>query len=131
MHFLTLRLSLIAEALNFHPDMVWVHPDQCTESLPALHPCSQVVSSHGSSLVVVYQPPTAAYTQFVSEFLDFLSSFAASTDKVIIVGDFKIHMDEDTDSVKTAFISLLCFSHLVNEPSTAIITPWIWFSAMD
>ncbi|XP_028272704.1 uncharacterized protein LOC114443000 [Parambassis ranga] len=83
--------------------------------------------SHGSwkksefvLLVVVYRPPAAAYSEFLLEFSDFLSSLVLSTDKVIIVGDFNIHMDVDSDSLKIAFNSLLDsvgFSQLVNEPT--------------
>lgn len=43
-----------------------------------------------------------------------------STDKVIIVGDFNIHVDDDTDSLKTAFNSLLDsmgFCQLLKEPT--------------
>ena len=36
-----------------------------------------------------------------------VSGLVLSSDKVIIVGDFNIHMDVDSDSLKLAFISLL------------------------
>ena len=58
-------------------------------------------------LVVIYRPPAAAYTQFVFEFSDRLSSLVVSSDKVIIVGNFNIHMDDDTESLNMAFNSLL------------------------
>lgn len=48
-----------------------------------------------------------AYMQFLPEFSDLLSSLLVSTDKFIIVGDFNIHMDDDTDSLKMVFNSLL------------------------
>ena len=57
--------------------------------------------------MVVYRPPAGAYLEFLSEFSDFLSGLLISTDKVIIVGDFNIHMDVDSDSLKLAFNSLL------------------------
>ena len=39
--------------------------------------------------VVVYRPP-GPYSEFLSEFSEFLSQLALSTDKVIVVGDFKL-----------------------------------------
>ncbi|XP_061567232.1 uncharacterized protein LOC133421597 [Cololabis saira] len=58
-------------------------------------------------LVVVYRPPAGAYLEFLSEFSDFLSGLLISTDKFIIVGDFNIHMDVESDNLKLAFDSLL------------------------
>ncbi|XP_061590906.1 uncharacterized protein LOC133456448 [Cololabis saira] len=58
-------------------------------------------------LVVVYRPPAGAYLEFLSEFSDFLSGLLISTDKFIIVGDFNIHMDVESDNLKLAFNSLL------------------------
>ena len=60
--------------------------------------------------MVMNRPPADAYVEFLSEFSDFLSGFVLSSViivKVIIVGDFNIHMDVDSDSPKLAFISLL------------------------
>ena len=69
--------------------------------------------------VIVYRPP-GPYSEFLSEFSEFLSGLVLSTDKVIIVGDFNIHVDVDDDSLSTAFISLLDsigFSQSVNKPT--------------
>ena len=68
---------------------------------------------------IVYRPP-GPYSEFLSEFSEFLSNLVLSTDKVIIVGDFNIHVDVDVDSLSTAFISLLDsigFSQSVNKPT--------------
>ncbi|XP_059195659.1 uncharacterized protein LOC131976578, partial [Centropristis striata] len=56
--------------------------------------------------VIVYRPP-GPYSEVLSQFSEFLSSLVLITDKVIIVGDFNIHVDVDNDSLSTAFISLL------------------------
>ena len=51
--------------------------------------------------MVVYWPP--AYFEFLSEFSDFRCGFVLSSDKVIIVGNFNIHMDVDSDSLSLYF----------------------------
>ena len=51
---------------------------------------------------------------------NFYLSLVLSSDKVIIEGDFNIHVDVDNDSFSTAFISLLDsigFSQSVNKPT--------------
>ncbi|MDF4410550.1 hypothetical protein P3448_24240, partial [Vibrio parahaemolyticus] len=58
--------------------------------------------------VVVYCAP-GPYSEFVSEFSEFLSSLVLNSDKVIIVGDFNIHVDVDNDSC----VYLLVRLHLV------------------
>ena len=46
--------------------------------------------------VVVYCPP-GPYSEFLSEFSEFLSQLVLSTDKVIVVGYFNIHVDVEND----------------------------------
>ena len=69
--------------------------------------------------VTVYRPP-GPYSEFLCEFSEFLSSLVLKTDKVIIVGDFNIHVDVENDSLSAAFISLLDsigFSQKVSKPT--------------
>ncbi|KAK2879923.1 hypothetical protein Q8A73_023735, partial [Channa argus] len=69
--------------------------------------------------VIVYRPPVP-YSEFLIEFSDFLADLVLSTDKVIIVGDFNIHVDADSNCLNTAFNSLLDsigFSQNVNKPT--------------
>ncbi|KAK2873784.1 hypothetical protein Q8A73_024409, partial [Channa argus] len=69
--------------------------------------------------VIVYRPPVP-YSEFLIEFSDFLADLVLSTDKVIIVGDFNIHVDADSNCLSTAFNSLLDsigFSQNVNKPT--------------
>ena len=57
------------------------------------HPDKKTVSF---ILVTVYRPP-GPYSVFLFEFADFLSSLVVNSDKVVIVGDFNIHMDSEGD----------------------------------
>ena len=59
------------------------------------------------------------YTTFLSEFADFLANLVVNTDKILIVGDFNIHMDNKNDSLRSAFLSItdsIGFSQLVDLP---------------
>ena len=56
--------------------------------------------------VVVYRPP-GPYSEFLSEFSEFLSQLVLSTDKVIVVGDFIIHVNVENDSLNIHFNSIL------------------------
>ena len=70
-------------------------------------------------LVIVSRPP-GPYTEFLSDFSDFLSDLVLSSDKIIIVGDFNIHVDAKNDSLNIAFNLLLDsigFSQNVKEPT--------------
>ena len=53
---------------------------------------------------IVYQVP-GPYSEFLSEFSEFLSALVLKTDKVIIVGDINIHVDIENEN--TEFLSLL------------------------
>ena len=66
------------------------------------HPDKKAVSF---ILVTVYRPP-GPYRGFLLEFADFLSSLAVNSDKVVIVGDFNIHMDSEGDPLRSAFLSI-------------------------
>ena len=69
--------------------------------------------------VVVYRPP-GPYSEFLSEFSEFLSQLVLSTDKVIVVGDFNIHIDVENDSLNVNFNSILDsigFSQSVHRPT--------------
>ena len=65
------------------------------------HPDKKAVSF----ILTVYRPP-GPYSVFLLEFADFLSSLAVNSDKIVIVGDFNIHMDSEGDPLRSAFLSI-------------------------
>ncbi len=48
-------------------------------------------------LATVYRPP-GHHTDFIKEFPDFLSELVLAADKVLIVGDFNIHVNNEKDA---------------------------------
>ncbi len=57
-------------------------------------------------LATVYRPP-GHHTDFIKEFADFLSELVLAADKVLIVADFNIHVDNEKDALGSAFIDIL------------------------
>ncbi|XP_052444554.1 uncharacterized protein LOC127986312 [Carassius gibelio] len=57
-------------------------------------------------LATVYRPP-GHHTDFIKEFGDFTSELVLAADKVLIVGDFNIHVDNEKDALGSAFIDIL------------------------
>ncbi len=57
-------------------------------------------------LATVYRPP-GHHTDFIKEFADFLNDLVLAADKVLIVGDFNIHFDNEKDALGSAFIDIL------------------------
>ena len=61
-------------------------------------------------LVIVYRPP-GPYSEFLSDFSGFISDLVLQTDKVIVVGDFSIHVDVESNSsiysLKTQFYLII------------------------
>ncbi len=52
-------------------------------------------------LATVYRPP-GHHTDFIKEFADFLSELVLAADKVLIVGDFSIHVNNEKYSLGSA-----------------------------
>ncbi len=57
-------------------------------------------------LATVYRPP-GHHTNFIKEFGDFLSELVLAADKVLIVGNFYIHVDNEKDALGSAFLDIL------------------------
>ncbi len=47
------------------------------------------------------------HTDFIKEFGDFISELVLVADKVLIIGDFNIHVDNEKDALGSAFIDIL------------------------
>ena len=57
-------------------------------------------------LIILYRPPSS-YSEFLDEFSEFLSELVLCSDKIIIMGDFNIHVDVPSDSLTLSFNSLI------------------------
>ncbi len=57
-------------------------------------------------LATVYRPP-GQHTDFIKEFGDFLSELRLAADKVLIVSDFNICVDNEKDALGSTFIDIL------------------------
>ncbi len=57
-------------------------------------------------LATVYRPP-GHHTDFIKEFADFLSELVLAADKVLIVSDFNIHVDNEKYLLGSACIDIL------------------------
>ena len=70
-------------------------------------------------LVTVYRPP-GPYTVFLTEFAEFLSNLVLESNKLCVTGDLNIHVDVESNSLSSAFNSLIesiGFSQCVNKPT--------------
>ncbi len=56
-------------------------------------------------LIIIYRPP-GPYTEFLSEFADFVSNLVVSVNKALIVCDFNIYFDNPEDPLRTAVVSI-------------------------
>ncbi|XP_076118489.1 uncharacterized protein LOC143099278 [Alosa pseudoharengus] len=71
------------------------------------------------TVVTLYRPP-GPYTEFLEGFSDFLSTLTIQTEKILILGDFNIHMDNVNDCLTIASQSLIDhvgFCQNVNSPT--------------
>ncbi len=57
-------------------------------------------------LATVYRPP-GHHTDFIKEFGDFLSELVLAVDKILIVVDFNIHIDNEKYALGSAFKDIL------------------------
>ena len=60
-----------------------------------------------SRLVVIYRPPSNSKTDFLSEFEEYITSLDGLSGHPLILGDFNIHTEDETDKTSSAFGELL------------------------
>ena len=58
-------------------------------------------------IVVVYRPPSSSYNQFFVDFSSFLERLMISPGKLLICGDFNLHVDNKNDKFAVRFLELL------------------------
>lgn len=71
-------------------------------------------------IVVLYRPPAQSVTDFMEEFYEYMDSLANSTGRLLVVGDFNVHVDSKTDPNGEKLRKLLYSLHLeqhVNSPT--------------
>ena len=89
------------------------------ENLALSITCPNWKNLKAALFVIVYRPP-GPYTDFLSEFSEFLSNLVLNWERIIVVGDFNIHVDNSNDSLSKAFADLLDgigFIQSVNKPT--------------
>ena len=83
-------------------------------------PISATTNSACLLIVIIYRPPSSNFKSFISEFSSFLELVATAAGKLIIVGDFNIHIDNSLSPVSRQFLSLIDsfdISQHVREPT--------------
>lgn len=70
---------------------------------------SAALSVNGTTfwLVVTYGPPVLSFSQFMTVFPHLLELLLPTPSKLLIIGDFNIHVDSKLDSAVQRFVSLL------------------------
>ena len=69
------------------------------------------------TVLLIYRPPPKANKAFFSEFQDLLTSLCSTTDNILALGDFNIHVDIPSDSAAIALGKLLDYLHLTQHVS--------------
>ena len=80
---------------------------------------NSVVQGRGSHLAVLYRPP-GPRSQFMEEFIEFIADLVTRADKILIIGDFNIHLIKPSDPLGKDILRLLDISNfiqLVHEPT--------------
>ena len=67
---------------------------------------SFVFSSPPILCLTIYRPPKRC-ASFINEFSELLSFIHSKYDRVLILGDFNLHVDNQSDSFSTEFLNLL------------------------
>lgn len=76
------------------------------ESLTLSLTCPNWSNQNAVLFRILYRPPLRAYSEFLTEFSEFLSSTVLNCNKVI-VGDFNVYVDVQSDCLNKAFSALI------------------------
>ncbi|KXJ18376.1 RNA-directed DNA polymerase from mobile element jockey [Exaiptasia diaphana] len=70
-------------------------------------------------VVVVYRPPSSSFGSFIQDFSSLLEPLSIYPGKLLICGDFNVHVDDKNDNSSKKFLDLLdCFSlHCIDTTS--------------
>ena len=82
---------------------------------------SVVIKATKVRLIVIYRPPDKSRAQFIEEFSSLLESTVSVSSKLLITGDFNLHVDApNTDAYANHFLTLIesfGFQQHVNQPT--------------
>ena len=58
-------------------------------------------------LIVIYRPPSLSKAEFLGEFRDYMDTHVTTPGRLLLVGDFNLHVDDKEDHEATRFAELL------------------------
>ena len=58
-------------------------------------------------LIVLYRPPSHSKAEFLDEFRDYMDTHVTTAGRLLVVGDFNLHMDDKEDNDAIRFKELL------------------------
>ena len=79
------------------------------------------VSSH-LRVIVIYRPPATSFADFINDFASLLELVILSPGRLVILGDFNIHVDHDQDKHRQKFLDTLDSFNLNQHVSEATHT---------
>lgn len=63
--------------------------------------------------IVIYRPPNPAIISWINEFPNLLSSVTVNLDKINLVGDFNLHIDDPSNCTVIEFLNIAKAFNLV------------------
>ena len=72
-----------------------------------------------NSFALIYRPPSSNATQFFKEFSTFVENFSCDPSKLLVLGDFNIHVDDCNNADGMRFLNLIGSLGLQNHVTSA------------
>ena len=69
-------------------------------------------------IAIIYRPPSVSCPKFLSDFSDYLEILSVGAGKLLILGDFNIHVDVNACSIGRKFLATLDSFGLCQHVST-------------